>query len=363
MASYVTPKYGTQFIMYVGLESVATAGAFQSNPTLASGDFKVSIDGGALTNLTTLPTVTPASGKGVKIILSASEMTGDNITVVCSDASGGEWKDLIINIQTTARQIDDLAYPTTSGRSIDVTTTGEVGIDWANVGSPTTTLNLSGTTVSTVSGTVGSVTGNVGGNVVGSVASVSGGVTVTTNNDKTGYGLSSAAVQAIWDALTSALTTVNSIGKFLKDQLDVTVGSRLAAASYSAPPSASAIRTEIDSNSTQLAKLGTPAGASVSADIAAVKSDSAAILSDTGTDGVVLSTAQMQSLADIVLGRSVSNIDSTASTHSLYELIEAILESNTSSGSWVIYKTNGSTTFNTRTLATDANAAPIVGVS
>lgn len=348
MASYVTPKYGTQFIMYVGLESVATAGAFQSNPTLASGDFKVAIDGGTLTNLTTLPTVTPASGKMVKITLSASEMSGDNVTVVCSDASGGEWKDLIINIQTTARQIDDLAYPTTSGRSIDVTTTGEVGIDWANVGSPTTTLNLSGTTVSAVSGAVGSVTS---------------GVTVATNNDKTGYGLSSAAVQAIWDALTSALTTVGSIGKFLKDQLDVTVGSRLAAASYSAPPSASSIRSEMDSNSTQLAKLGMPAGASVSADIAAVKADSAAILSDTGTDGVVLSTVQMQALADIVLGRSVSNIDSSAATHSLYELIQAILESNTSSGSWVIYKTNGSTTFNTRTLATDANAAPIVGVS
>lgn len=44
-------------------------------------------------------------------------------------------------------------------------------------------------TVSAVSGAVGSVTGNVGGNVVGSVGSVTAGVTVTTNNDKTGYSL------------------------------------------------------------------------------------------------------------------------------------------------------------------------------
>lgn len=36
------------------------------------------------------------------------------------------------------------------------------------------------------------------------------------------------------------------------------------------------------------ARLGAPAGASVSADVAAVKSDSAAILADTGTDGVVV---------------------------------------------------------------------------
>jgi len=35
--------------------------------------------------------------------------------------------------------------------------------------------------------------------------------------DKTGYALSSAGVQAIWDALTSALTTAGSIGKKLAD--------------------------------------------------------------------------------------------------------------------------------------------------
>jgi hypothetical protein len=39
--------------------------------------------------------------------------------------------------------------PTTSGRTLDVSAAGEAGVDWANVGSPTTTLNLSGTTVKT----------------------------------------------------------------------------------------------------------------------------------------------------------------------------------------------------------------------
>lgn len=39
------------------------------------------------------------------------------------------------------------------------------------------------------------------------------------------------------------------------------------------------------------ARVGAPAGASVSADVAAVKSDSAAILLDTGTDGVVVAGA------------------------------------------------------------------------
>lgn len=43
------------------------------------------------------------------------------------------------------------------------------------------------------------------------------GYTVSTVSDKTGYALSSSGVQAIWDALTSALTTASSIGKKLSD--------------------------------------------------------------------------------------------------------------------------------------------------
>lgn len=58
--------------------------------------------------------------------------------------------------------------PTTAGRTLDVSAGGEAGIDWANVGSPTTAQNLSGTNIKTdqvvasVSGAVGSVTGAVG---------------------------------------------------------------------------------------------------------------------------------------------------------------------------------------------------------
>lgn len=112
MATYVPPKRATAFIIYVGLESQAAAGTFKANPTLAAGDFKVSKDGGALANLTDLPTVTPASGKMVKITLTATEMTADNVTVVCSDAAGAEWYDLIINIATAANQVDDIKTDT-----------------------------------------------------------------------------------------------------------------------------------------------------------------------------------------------------------------------------------------------------------
>jgi hypothetical protein len=46
--------------------------------------------------------------------------------------------------------------PTTAARMLDVSAGGEAGLDWANVGSPTTTVGLSGTTV----GTITTYTGN-----------------------------------------------------------------------------------------------------------------------------------------------------------------------------------------------------------
>lgn len=109
MPSYFPPKKNTQYIFYVALTSQTNFNTFQSNPTIAAGDWKVSIDGGALANLGTLPAVTPASSKMVKITLSTSEMNGDNITVIGSDAAGAEWRDIVINIQTAAQQLDDLA--------------------------------------------------------------------------------------------------------------------------------------------------------------------------------------------------------------------------------------------------------------
>lgn len=116
-------------------------------------------------------------------------------------------------------------YPTTAGRTLDVSSGGEAGIDWANVGSPTTTQNLSATSISTsqavasvsgavgsVTGAVGSVTGNVGGNVTGSVGSVAGAVGSVTGNvggNVTGSvgsvasgGITAASIAS--DALTAA---------------------------------------------------------------------------------------------------------------------------------------------------------------
>ena len=129
MPSYVTPRKNTEYVFYVGLVDADDATRLQSSATIAAGDFKVSTDGGALVSLdgtggNAIPVVTPASSKSVKITLQASVMNGDNIVVICSDQTDPEeWADALFDIQTSARQIDDLATPTniTAGTITTVT--------------------------------------------------------------------------------------------------------------------------------------------------------------------------------------------------------------------------------------------------
>ena len=109
MPSYVTPKRATAYVFYVSLEDKANPGYFKASPTLAAGDVIVATDDGVPGNITTLPVFDADFTKRVKVSLSATEMTGDNVTVIFSDAAVAEWFDLTVNLQTTARQIDDLA--------------------------------------------------------------------------------------------------------------------------------------------------------------------------------------------------------------------------------------------------------------
>ena len=117
------------------------------------------------------------------------------------------------NVQTELTTYGALK-PTTAGRTLDITTTGEAGIDWANIGAPTTAVNLSGTNID-VDQVVASVSGAVG-SVTGAVGSVTGTVTVGTNNDKTGYALTAA-----YDAAKTAATqtSVNTIDDFVDTEV------------------------------------------------------------------------------------------------------------------------------------------------
>lgn len=120
-------------------------------------------------------------------------------------------------------------------------------------------------------------------NRIGSALTITGGKVDV--NDKTGFSLSSAGVQAIWDALTSAFATVGSVGKRIADNLDAAVSSRSTYAGGDTS-GVTTLLTRIPGvvqpqTGDAFARLGAPAGASVSADIAAAKGDTAAIKAKT----------------------------------------------------------------------------------
>ncbi len=192
-------------------------------------------------------------------------------------------------------------------------------------------------------GTVSNVTGNVSGSVASVTADVGitqagadkvWSTTARALTDKAGFALSTAGILAIWHQLTSAIVTAGTIGKLILDNLDAAITSRLASVSYTAPLDAAGVRSavglasanldtqlstiddfldteigaiktktdqltftvanQIDSNvidwkgatapamtGDAFARLGAPVGASVSADIAATKSDTGAIKAKT----------------------------------------------------------------------------------
>lgn len=119
---------------------------------------------------------------------------------------------------------------------------------------------------------------------------------------KTGFSLSAAGIQAIWDALTSALTTVGSIGKRLADDIDATVSSRLASASYTAPDNTSiaaikVITDQITFSSGAVVSAITSAGAFAQAAADKVWSTAARTLTAFGFT-VTISAGSVQAIWD-----------------------------------------------------------------
>ena len=235
-------------------------------------------------------------------------------------------------------------------------TTG-LGNQTANI-----TGNLSGS-VGSVTGAVGSVTGNVGGNVAGSVASVTAGVTLADDaitaakfDESTAFPLKSADTGATAVARTGAdsdtletlsdeiaaltIPTAGAVADAVWDEAIAghtgagSTGEALAAAGSAGDPWTTALPGSYGSGTAgniignrlagtlaagthnaqsgdAFARLGAPAGASVSADVAAVKVETAAILDDTGTAGVVVAAGSKTGYsltATTGLGNQTSNI-------------------------------------------------------
>lgn len=325
------------------------------------------------------------------------------------------------------------------------------------------TVNVTGS----LSGSVGSVTGNVGGNVVGSVGSISGVSFPTNfalmSINGSGYVTyansappSAASIASlVWDEdVVSSHTTANSAGWSLNNahagadmaystavaikaktdnlpaspaatgdipsaatvasqvrtelttelgRIDVATSTRLAAASYSAPPSAATISSTVWAETSRtLTAFGFTVTTSDSSNISSILADTNELQTDwanggrldlildarssqtsvddlptnaelatalAGADDAVLAAIAALSVptatqvADAVLSRNVSNVEGSAPEHSLCTIVLASLESSVSGSTWTIKRTNGTTTHATKTVTSDAAASPITGVS
>ena len=229
----------------------------------------------AVQGLTTADTVATATAVTTVNGLAANVITASSIAAAALNGKG-DWN--TTTPPTTAAIATAVWQDATSGDFTAASSIGKSLYTTGNAPGAASGLALVGSNVGTatsVSGAVGSVAGNVGGNVVGSVASVTAAVTVTgdlsatmkasvttaataatptvTISVGTGTGqlsitsgvvsaiLTAAGNLAIWDVVTSLITTSGAIGPLIITNLDTNVGSRLATSGYTAPPTATVI--------------------------------------------------------------------------------------------------------------------------
>jgi hypothetical protein len=96
--------------------------------------------------------------------------------------------------------------------------------------------------------------------------------------------------------------------------------------------------------------------------IAANAITAAKIATDAFTSDEFAASA-LQEIADQVLKRGVANVEASADVDSLAAIILAIFHSAISGSTWTIKRTDDSTSFDTYTITTDSGADPVTGVA
>ena len=298
--AYNPPLRGVAYKFFVAMTSQANPKTFLNTPSFASGEVQVSKDGGALANITTLPT---ASGRLVEVNLSATEMTADNIAVQFLDGNS-EWCDLLVAIQTVDAGVPAnvkqwnstaVATPHTNGYPVvtikDGTGTGEIdtssgkvllqdaaitaaviaanaidadalAVDAGSEIAAAVWANAARTLTATLDPNAATIAAAVWNALRAShtaAGSFGEGVVAATVSDKTGYTLNAGSVTAVQSGLsTLTAAQVNSevdaaladagVSTTVMGRLDAAVSTRLATAGYTPPANAdiTAIRNQTD---------------------------------------------------------------------------------------------------------------------
>jgi hypothetical protein len=182
--------------------------------TQATAGITLTVDFDGVTGLNNVRVVVNTAGlsSGANHALVITTGTVDGVSVV------GE---VVANFSVENRSA---LMPTAGARTLDVSAGGEAGLDWANVGSPTSTVGLSGTTVKTATD-VATATTDIqarlpaalsSGNMKVDVLALSGDTTAADNAeaffDGTGYAGTNNVIPTVTTTATAtAVTTVNGL--------------------------------------------------------------------------------------------------------------------------------------------------------
>lgn len=276
---------------------------------------------------------TTQSTAGVTLTVDFDSVTGLHHFTIDTSADGsfyaaGSFFDIVITTGTvdsvsvtgsvvgsfTIRKNSALK-PTTAGRTLDVSAGGEAGLDWANVGSPTTTVNLSATTIKTATD-VETDTADIQSRLP--AALVSGRMDSSLGAVAAGVDFSATMKASINTEADAALADVG-LTTTITGRIDAAISTRLASASYTAPMDAAGTRTAVGLASANLdTQLGTLATAANLATVAGyLDTEVAAIKSK--TDQMVFSTANR-------LDSQVFGVESAALTAIAASLLAAVVE-------------------------------------
>ncbi len=100
------PKKGVAYDFFISLIDLDDSSQFLVDPTIVTGDFQISRDDAAFTNIN-VPVVTPAGSSSVKVSLSAQDMNADKVVVQGIDQDD-EWQQITIFIDIPSGNVDGL---------------------------------------------------------------------------------------------------------------------------------------------------------------------------------------------------------------------------------------------------------------
>lgn len=296
-----------------------------SDWTPATGDVKLSKDGGSQANIGTLPTF---SNGAWEFQITGTELSCKQLEVMIVDSATKVIVDQAILIETfgnaSAMYQADLSAANLPANVAQWSGTNVASPDTA--GYPKVTLK-SGTGTGEVSLSSGTVTtGAISANAITATAIASDAITAA----KVASDVGAEIADAVWDEATAGHSTAGTTGKALTD-----------AGSAGTPPSAGTIADAVWDE----ARAGHVGAGSFG-------------------ESVVLSATQRDAIADAAMVRASSDWEGSAPAKSLGGAVMKLVHKvDSAAGTLTVKMSDNSTTAYTQTETTDAAADPLIGLS